>query len=390
MKRAGWIGCVFVVAVARLGGAHPGEAPKKDGGPPGVVELLEDDVEGLMGQLFHTDNGSRITRDFRDFYSGVCSVRVTPTQRYNPNVKGWAHAIAEKPGPGQYRYLRFAWKRIGAAGIMIQFHNDVGSWNQRYVGGRRSPLVQGWGPMLTVDDAIPDEWTVVTRDLFKDFGPMRITGVALTPMDGGSAGLFDHFYLGGTIEDLDRATAAAFGKTALREALPRTALEKLWRELADADVNAAARAVRTLTAGRKDSVAFLRERLREPVAPVTDKQILVWIADLDANTFRARETASRELERVGEAAVPLLQKAAEAPGSGEALRRIRELLRKRDAEREGSLPPERARLLRAVRVLEWAGTDEARRVLEELAGATQAGGVPEDARQALARLKRRK
>jgi hypothetical protein len=42
-----------------------------------------------------------------------------------------------------------------------------------------------------------------------------------------------------------------------------------------------------------------------------------------------------------------------------------------------------------VRVLEWAGTGEARRVLEELAGGTQAGVVAEDARQALARLQRR-
>jgi hypothetical protein len=84
-----------------------------------------------------------------------------------------------------------------------------------------------------------------------------------------------------------------------------------------------------------------------------------------------------------------LQKALAAPGSQESLRRVKKLLARRAAEREGKPHPERARQLRAVRVLEWAGTDEARRVLEELAGGTQAGVVAEDARQALARLQRR-
>src|SRR5262249_27505445 len=150
-----------------------------------------------------------------------------------------------------------------------------------------------------------------------------ITGLALTPMDGGSAGLFDHCYLGRTVEDLDRASAAAFGKDALRDPLPRAALEGLWRDLAAEDVAAAGRAVRTLLAGRKDSVAFLRQRLRERPPAVGEKQVLGWIVDLDDNTFRVREAASRELDRLGEAAVPLLQKALAAPRSPEALRRVK-------------------------------------------------------------------
>src|SRR5262249_29191933 len=137
------------------------------------------------------------------------------------------------------------------------------------------------------------------------------------------------------------------------------------------------------------SVAFLRQRLRERPPAVGEKQVLGWIADLDDNTFRVREAASRELDRLGEAAVPLLQKALAAPRSPGALRRVKALLKKRAAEQEGKLSPERARLLRAVRVLEWAGTDEARRALEELAGSAQTSGVVEDARQALARLRRR-
>jgi hypothetical protein len=388
MGRTGWLACLFVVTVAGTMRGQPAAAPKP-GGPPAVVELLEDDSEGLLAQLSFTDQGARIARDFRDFYSGVCSVRVTPFQRYCPRLKGWDYPIAEKPGPGQYRYLRFAWKRVGGGGIMIQLHNSAGSWNQRYFAGKRSPITATWGPMLQVADSAPAEWVVVTRDLFKDFGPMRLTGLALTPMDGGSAGLFDHFYLGRTVADLDRASAAAFGKAALPDPLARPALEKLWRDLGAEDVAVSGRAVRTLVAGRKESVAFLHKRLSEPPPKVSEKQILGWIADLDDNRFRVREAASRELDRAGETAVPLLQKAAAAPRSNEALRRVRKLLAQRAAEKEGKPSPERARLLRAVRVLEWAGTAEARRALEGLARSTQTGGVPEDARQALARLKRR-
>ena len=58
----------------------------------------------------------------------------------------------------------------------------------------------------------PGEWTVVTRDLFKDFGgAFLLHGMALTPMDG-TAGYYDHMYLGRTIEDLDKVTAAKKNK----------------------------------------------------------------------------------------------------------------------------------------------------------------------------------
>jgi hypothetical protein len=217
---------------------------------------------------------------------------------------------------------------------MIQLHNSAGSWNRRYLAGRRSPITAGWGPMLPIADTAPAEWVVVTRDLFKDFGPMRLTGLALTPMDGGSAGLFDNYYLGRTVADLDRASAVAFGKEALPDPLARPALEKLWRDMAAEDVTVAGRAVRTLVAGRKESVAFLSQRLRQRPPAVGEKQILAWIADLDDNLFRVREAATRELDRLGEAAVPWLRKAVAASGSTEAQRRVKALLKRRAAEQE--------------------------------------------------------
>src|SRR5947209_16882 len=134
MRRTAMASCLWVLIAAVPGFARPDEAPKAKE-PPAVVELLEDNLEPLI-PLLNNDggfDGSTISRDFRDFYSGVCSLRVGPFQRHSPRIQGWNYPIAEKPGPGQYRYVRFAWKRVGGAGIMIQFHNAASSWNQRYV-----------------------------------------------------------------------------------------------------------------------------------------------------------------------------------------------------------------------------------------------------------------
>jgi HEAT repeat protein len=166
-----------------------------DGGP--VVELFEDHTALLSGQLYVEEG--QIHAEGRDRYSGEASIRVTPNQRYNPGVAGWNFPIVEKPGPGQYRYLRFAWKKVGGRGIMIQLATTNRGWENRYVGGRN---VHGWAA-IQVDARLPADWVVVTRDLFKDFGAIQITGMALTAMDGNGA-LYDHMYLGRTIEDLDR------------------------------------------------------------------------------------------------------------------------------------------------------------------------------------------
>jgi hypothetical protein len=53
------------------------------------------------------------------------------------------------------------------------------------------------------------------------------------------------------------------------------------------------------------------------------------------------------------------------------------------------LPPERLRAVRAVQVLEYAGTAEARRLLKGLAGGAEGAGLTSQAKQALGRLARR-
>lgn len=371
--------------------ASPRDAWTQQPAKAAVVQLLEDDSAALLKQL-NNDGGLDATQmfhDFREFYSGVASVRVTPFQRFSAHINGWNYPIVEKPGPGEYRYVRFAWKRVGGTGIMVQFHGANGSWNQRYFAGQVSPATAGWGTMLKVADKSPDEWQLVTRDLFKDFGAFTVTGFALTPMDGGTSGNFDHFYLGRTIEDLDRTTQTMFGKLPAKDAPAGEHLDKLWDDLASADVPRAAKAVNLLLAGNKSSVPYFKKKLQALTAPASasDKRIQELITALDDDDFQTREKASGELERLGRPAAKLLLKAHQESTSLEARRRLTVILKSLGLQGD-DLAPDMLRFVRVIHILEWSATDEAGRTLEALAELPLGAGLNQDARAALKRMKR--
>jgi hypothetical protein len=54
---------------------------------------------------------------------------------------------------------------------------------------------------VVVADSAPTEWTVVTRDLFADFGEFNLTGLGFQVGEGGYA-LFDHVYLTRSAEEV--------------------------------------------------------------------------------------------------------------------------------------------------------------------------------------------
>jgi hypothetical protein len=111
--------------------------------------------------------------------------------------------VAKDSGPDTFRYLRFAWKSIGAEGVMLELA-DGGAWPpadqplRRYVSGRNS---SGW-QAKEVSSAAPREWTVVTVDLWEDFGEFTLRGIAPTAL-GGPA-LFDRIELLRSLEEPHR------------------------------------------------------------------------------------------------------------------------------------------------------------------------------------------
>lgn len=114
--------------------------------------------------------------------------------------------IREKPAAGEFRYLQFAWKKQGGQAICLQLNHD-GQWGPvagspakfRYHAG---PGGECFGASLAVDSNLPVGFTLVTRDLFADFGEFTLNGIALSPVDGEFA-LFDHIYLAPSPESFD-------------------------------------------------------------------------------------------------------------------------------------------------------------------------------------------
>jgi len=163
--------------------------------------MLFDDEPAFVAQL---DQGEgRATLETADRFAGQASLRMAPPQRFSLNIPGWQYRIAEHPAPGEYRYLRFAWKSCGGHGVMIELAGD-GNWPPadqpiwRYYSGQNTT---GWAARQVAADA-PQQWAEVNCDLWKDFGSFTLTGVAPTAL-GGDA-LFDRLEL---LRELPRSAA---------------------------------------------------------------------------------------------------------------------------------------------------------------------------------------
>lgn len=137
-------------------------------------------------------------------HSGTAALAITPPQRWNLALPGWNHRVKETPGPGEFRYLRFAWRSRGGDGVMIELAGD-GRWPPaekplwRYYSGRNTT---GWAAVQVAEER-PDEWTVVTRNLWQDFGEFTLTGIAPTAMGGEAQ--FDRIELLRTLDVRDAA-----------------------------------------------------------------------------------------------------------------------------------------------------------------------------------------
>ncbi|MBC8242796.1 MAG: c-type cytochrome [Verrucomicrobia bacterium] len=150
---------------------------------PPMRRVLFDDSPAFVDRLTEGSGTATVVTD--DRHSGSASLRVTPLQRHSSRIPGWAFRIRENPGPGEYRYLRLAWKAPKADGVMVELA-DNGAWpssgspERRYYSGENSSDWQA----TRVSEQRPTEWTVVTRDLWKDFGDLTLTGIAPTALGG--------------------------------------------------------------------------------------------------------------------------------------------------------------------------------------------------------------
>ncbi len=174
------------------------------GGPPPALYRIFEDEPHFVTLL--NEGGGAATLETVDRYSGPNAVRVTPDQKFRVKLPGLGVKIVEKPGAGEYRYLRYAWKKIGGGSVLLQL-NANGAWGPTRGQGKPGYRYEA-GPAgntfnaeaIRTSDRLPYGWTVVTRDLFADFGAFELDGLAFTPGDG-TAALFDHIYLAQSFED---------------------------------------------------------------------------------------------------------------------------------------------------------------------------------------------
>jgi WD40 repeat protein len=158
-------------------------------------------------------------------------------------------------------------------------------------------------------------------------------------------------------------------------------LAALWESLGDADAGKAYKAVTALASSPKASAAYLKGKLTE-----TDARFEQWIKDLSSDKLDVREKAEKELEKEEGEAVPALRKALETNPPPETRLLLQALLnrQKDSAKVTGDIQAGRA-----LEAMERAGSAEAISVLEFLAKDGPSETVKEEAKAAMARLKRR-
>ena len=171
---------------------------------PRAVLVLFDEEAPFLATL--TKGAAKVRFERADAHRGSLAVAVTPREKFAEQIADWKLPIREKPQPGEYRYLRYAWKKIGGGGAMLEVARE-GKWppakanpapGGRYVAGPNETGMDA----IVVGKAAPKDWTVVTIDLWKDLGNCHVTGLSLMASGSGET-LFDALLLAGSISDLD-------------------------------------------------------------------------------------------------------------------------------------------------------------------------------------------
>lgn len=173
---------------------------------PGLIPLFEDD-EKFLDRLREGSGLSELDRV--EAYSGSTAIRVTQGEAGNAFLFNEPLRIRETPKVGEYRFLRFVWKKKQGTPVCLQltadgrygeektaierqtFRYDAGQGERSHGGARR------------MEDRLPTDWVVVTRDLVGDWGEFNLTGMSFGTPDDQPAWL-DHVYLARTWQELDK------------------------------------------------------------------------------------------------------------------------------------------------------------------------------------------
>jgi RNA polymerase sigma factor (sigma-70 family) len=182
-------------------------------------------------------------------------------------------------------------------------------------------------------------------------------------------------------------SSASDGQTYLWDLRPkaddkgRQPLEVSWANLASGDASLAYRAVWALSE-QPGAAEFLATKI-SAVKAIDERTLTSLLDDLNSDNFRTREAATKALRELGDRAAGGLTEALKKSPPLEPAQRMRQLLDALDAEST----PATMQQMRTIKSLELAGTDPARKLLQQWADGAPSARLTLKAKAALERLR---
>jgi len=140
-----------------------------------------------------------------DRHAGLRAVRIAPGGSWRLDL-GRFVPIRARPGEGQFRYIRFAFRKRGGGRVALTLEHASSTRRAcRYEAGSGTPTGDGARSVWAL--ALPAEWIVMDRDVFGDFGRLDLTGLSVSCTPDGPV-VLDHVYLARTRGDFLRLPPA--------------------------------------------------------------------------------------------------------------------------------------------------------------------------------------
>jgi RNA polymerase sigma factor (sigma-70 family) len=159
-------------------------------------------------------------------------------------------------------------------------------------------------------------------------------------------------------------------------------LSQLWDDLNSNEPTKAFQAIHTLRTAPEQAVALLQKNLK-PAVGVQQERIAKLIGELGSDTFKVRQQAMTELDKLGAVAGPALTEALKKSPPLETRQRIEKLLKKLSVP---EVTGELLRSWRAMEALEMVGTQKARQAVATLAKGAPGAPLTVEAQKTLDRM----
>lgn len=171
----------------------------------------------------------------------------------------------------------------------------------------------------------------------------------------------------------------------LRPPKTKGSIDAAWESLTKPESADAFKAQGYLLAAPAETIKLIASKVN-PAESADLKKLAALIADLDSPTFATRELATKGITQIGRPALPALRVIAGTTKSPEVAKRAKELIDQIDSQ---TVSTKELRELRAVEVLAWIGTTEAKDLMSVLAKGEPTARLTSAAVAALKQLKMR-